>query len=265
MVFDPLDGSRNIECAVPTGGRTCRRGSLVRSACSRHTGRRGGEGSCISHTLELHSASPSSRLPLPFPAGSIFGVYRRQAGADLAADVLQPGCQLVAAGYSLYSSATMMVVSVGKVRRAAAWVRRLSLSAVSHGLSSHVSGISGMPRGVRAASPPGWTHTPAWGRVSLLWVSAVVSVVSGAQPPAPAPASHQGTHGFTLDPLLGEWVLSHPAMACPHRGQIYSVNDARYFDWPKGLQKYIDTIRQVRRCRRHPLALVVVVLHPPPA
>ncbi|RLM55265.1 fructose-1,6-bisphosphatase [Panicum miliaceum] len=27
-------------------------------------------------------------------------------------------------------------------------------------------------------------------------------------------------------------------------GQIYSVNDARYFDWPEGLRKYIDTIRQ---------------------
>lgn len=27
-------------------------------------------------------------------------------------------------------------------------------------------------------------------------------------------------------------------------GQIYSVNDARYFDWPEGLRKYIDTVRQ---------------------
>mmetsp|Transcript_12775 Transcript_12775/g.40369 ORF Transcript_12775/g.40369 Transcript_12775/m.40369 type:complete len:140 (-) Transcript_12775:191-610(-) len=33
-------------------------------------------------------------------------------------------------------------------------------------------------------------------------------------------------------------------MKIPARGQIYSVNDARYFDWPEGLQKYIDTIRQ---------------------
>ena len=27
-------------------------------------------------------------------------------------------------------------------------------------------------------------------------------------------------------------------------GQIYSVNDARYFDWPEGLRQYIDTVRQ---------------------
>lgn len=32
----------------------------------------------------------------------------------------------------------------------------------------------------------------------------------------------------------------HTAVA----GQIYSVNDARYFDWPEGLRRYIDTIRQ---------------------
>lgn len=40
----------------------------------------------------------------------------------------------------------------------------------------------------------------------------------------------QGVHGFTLDPLLGEWVLSHPNMQVPRRGQIYSVNDARYHE-----------------------------------
>jgi fructose-1,6-bisphosphatase I len=30
----------------------------------------------------------------------------------------------------------------------------------------------------------------------------------------------------------------------PKRGQVYSLNDARYFDWPPGLRAYIDTIRQ---------------------
>jgi fructose-1,6-bisphosphatase I len=54
----------------------------------------------------------------------------------------------------------------------------------------------------------------------------------------------QGTHGFTLDPLCGEFLLTHPNIKIPQRGQIYSVNDARFHDWPKGLQTYIDTIRQ---------------------
>ncbi|XP_015693669.2 fructose-1,6-bisphosphatase, chloroplastic isoform X1 [Oryza brachyantha] len=53
-----------------------------------------------------------------------------------------------------------------------------------------------------------------------------------------------GTHGFTLDHSTGEFVLTHPSIQIPPRGQIYSVNDARYFDWPEGLRKYIDTIRQ---------------------
>jgi fructose-1,6-bisphosphatase I len=54
----------------------------------------------------------------------------------------------------------------------------------------------------------------------------------------------QGTHGFTLDPLCGEFLLTHPDIQIPQRGQIYSVNDARFHDWPKGLQAYIETIRQ---------------------
>ena len=36
-----------------------------------------------------------------------------------------------------------------------------------------------------------------------------------------------GVHGFTLDPSIGEFVLTHPSMAVPERGQIYSLNDAR--------------------------------------
>ncbi|KAK9845922.1 hypothetical protein WJX81_006049 [Elliptochloris bilobata] len=35
-------------------------------------------------------------------------------------------------------------------------------------------------------------------------------------------------------------------MRIPARGQIYSVNDARYFDWPAGLRRYIDDVRQGR-------------------
>lgn len=54
----------------------------------------------------------------------------------------------------------------------------------------------------------------------------------------------QGTQGFTLDPLVGDFMLTHPDIKIPKRGQIYSVNDARYYDWPAGLQRYIDAIRQ---------------------
>ncbi|KAK4845999.1 hypothetical protein QYF36_011732 [Acer negundo] len=53
-----------------------------------------------------------------------------------------------------------------------------------------------------------------------------------------------GTYAFTLDHSTGDFVLTHPNIKIPPRGQIYSVNDARYFDWPEGLRQYIDTVRQ---------------------
>ncbi|GAB4853333.1 hypothetical protein Ancab_017512 [Ancistrocladus abbreviatus] len=53
-----------------------------------------------------------------------------------------------------------------------------------------------------------------------------------------------GTHAFTLDHSTGDFILTHPNIRIPPQGQIYSVNDARYFDWPEGLRRYIDTVRQ---------------------
>ncbi|GBF89532.1 hypothetical protein Rsub_02250 [Raphidocelis subcapitata] len=117
VVFDPLDGSRNIDVAIPTG--------------------------------------------------TIWGIYERPAGASPEAAVLQAGSKLVAAGYGLYSSATMLVLSTGS-----------------------------------------------------------------------------GVAGLTLDSLLGEWVVTHRSIKIPDRGQIYSLNDARRWEWPDGLRRYIDTIQR---------------------
>ncbi len=130
LVFDPLDGSRNIECNIPTG--------------------------------------------------TIFGIYPQ---TERAKGVLRPGSELAAAGYVLYSSSCLLVLTVG-----------------------------------------------------------------------------EGTHGFTLDRATGEFVLTHPRMRIPDRGQIYSVNDARYFDWPEGLQRYIDTIRKGEG--QHPKQYVFSTLQP---
>ncbi|WZN67288.1 fructose-1,6-bisphosphatase [Chloropicon roscoffensis] len=113
VVFDPLDGSRNVECNIPVG--------------------------------------------------SIFGVYEH----DEALGVLRPGRDLVAAGYVLYSSSCLLVLTRG-----------------------------------------------------------------------------DGVDGFTLDREAGEFVLTHPDLRVRERGQIYSVNDARYWDWPQGLRDFIDAIRR---------------------
>ncbi|MCL1890199.1 MAG: class 1 fructose-bisphosphatase [Desulfovibrionaceae bacterium] len=41
----------------------------------------------------------------------------------------------------------------------------------------------------------------------------------------------QGVHGFTLDPSVGEFLLSHPYMQIPSQGKIYSANDGNYNLW----------------------------------
>lgn len=43
----------------------------------------------------------------------------------------------------------------------------------------------------------------------------------------------QGAHGFTLDPSIGEFLLSHPYIRIPSTGRYLSVNDAYEQDWPE--------------------------------
>ncbi|KAI4299169.1 hypothetical protein L6164_032653 [Bauhinia variegata] len=116
----------------------------------------------------------SRNIDASIPTGTIFGIYKRLAELDnlpteekAMLNSLQSGTKLVAAGYVLYSSATILCTTFGS-----------------------------------------------------------------------------GTQAFTLDHTTGDFILTHPSLKIPPRGQIYSVNDARYFDWPEGLRQYIDTVRQ---------------------
>ena len=52
-----------------------------------------------------------------------------------------------------------------------------------------------------------------------------------------------GVHGFTLDPLIGAFVLSHPDIKMPDRGKYYSVNEAYYDTFPLGHRKFLDHLR----------------------
>lgn len=49
----------------------------------------------------------------------------------------------------------------------------------------------------------------------------------------------KGVNGFTLDPSIGEFCLSHPNMTIPEDGTIYSVNEGNYIHFPEGVKKYI--------------------------
>ncbi|HIQ00617.1 MAG TPA: class 1 fructose-bisphosphatase [Anaerolineales bacterium] len=102
----------------------------------------------------------SSNIDVNASIGTIFGVYRRlsQDGPGKLSDCLQPGRDMVAAGYVIYGSSTMMVYSTGN-----------------------------------------------------------------------------GVHGFTLDPGVGEFLLSHPNIQIPSRPKYYSVNQGNEQFWSEGV------------------------------
>ncbi|EEF29949.1 fructose-1,6-bisphosphatase, cytosolic [Ricinus communis] len=117
VVFDPLDGSSNIDCGVSIG--------------------------------------------------TIFGIYMVKHGNEPTLDdVLQPGKNMVAAGYCMYGSSCMFVLSTGN-----------------------------------------------------------------------------GVNGFTLDPSLGEFILTHPDIKIPKKGKIYSVNEGNAKNWDDPTAKYVENCK----------------------
>ena len=117
-----------------------------------------------SYVLVYDPLDGSSNIDVNVSIGTIFGVYKC-LDWDLRGrteDVLQPGRKLVAAGYVLYGSSTMLVYTTG-----------------------------------------------------------------------------QGVHGFTLDPELGEFLMSHENMCLPDPPSYYSINHAYYSRWTPGMQQYV--------------------------
>lgn len=53
-----------------------------------------------------------------------------------------------------------------------------------------------------------------------------------------------GVYGFTLDPSVGEFILSHDNIKIPTKGKIYSINEGNYLYWEDGLKKYIKYLQQ---------------------
>ena len=107
----------------------------------------------------------SSNIDVNAPIGTIFAIYRRvsELGKSCTeADFLQPGSRLMAAGYVIYGSSTMMVY-----------------------------------------------------------------------------ATRLGVNGFTLEPSIGEFCLSHPNMKCPDNGKIYSINQGNSVKYDDGMLGYL--------------------------
>ena len=52
-----------------------------------------------------------------------------------------------------------------------------------------------------------------------------------------------GVHGFTYEPSIGEFLLSHNHILTPQRGHIYSVNEGNYAQWSDGMKRYVDWLK----------------------
>ncbi|MDY6875472.1 MAG: class 1 fructose-bisphosphatase [Chloroflexota bacterium] len=115
------------------------------------------------YVLVFDPLDGSSNVDVNVSIGTIFGVYQRksQHGPGTVEDCLQKGHDLIAAGYIIYGSSTMMVYSTG-----------------------------------------------------------------------------QGVHGFTLDPGVGEFLLSHPDICVPERAKYYSVNQGHERYWSKEVRQF---------------------------
>lgn len=113
----------------------------------------------------------SSNIDANVSVGTIFGIWKRRSLLNKVGptDLLQPGRQMVASGYVIYGSSTMLVYTAG-----------------------------------------------------------------------------HGVHGFTLDPSIGEFLLSHENITTPFEGPIYSVNEGNEPKWSPAV---IDTVRQLKHGR----------------
>ena len=117
------------------------------------------------YVVAIDPLDGSSNIDVNVAIGTIFSIYKRVSPAGsppTMEDILQPGINQVAAGYILYGSSTMMVLTSGN-----------------------------------------------------------------------------GVDGFTYEPSLGEYYLSHPNMRMPKKGKIYSVNESSFANFPEPIREYI--------------------------
>jgi len=62
----------------------------------------------------------------------------------------------------------------------------------------------------------------------------------------------KGVNGFTLDPSIGEFCLSHPNMKTPEVGNVYSINEGNYLHFHEGVKKYIKYCQEEDKATNRP-------------
>lgn len=124
---------------------------------------------CGKYVLQFDPLDGSGNIDINASIGTIFSIHKRvtpAGGPGTLEDLLQPGRDIVAAGYVIYGSSNMLVYSTG-----------------------------------------------------------------------------DGVHGFTYDPGIGEFFLSHENIRMPERGNTYSINEGNYHKWSPGVQAWVDWIK----------------------
>jgi fructose-1,6-bisphosphatase I len=59
-------------------------------------------------------------------------------------------------------------------------------------------------------------------------------------------------HGFTLEPGIGEYLLTHEGIRVPARGKVYSANEGNYHMWPAGTQRFVDHLKESDKATGRP-------------
>jgi len=62
----------------------------------------------------------------------------------------------------------------------------------------------------------------------------------------------KGVNGFTLDPSIGEFCLSHPNITIPENGRMYSINEGNYVHFPQGVKDYIKYCQEEDTATQRP-------------
>jgi len=65
-----------------------------------------------------------------------------------------------------------------------------------------------------------------------------------------------GVHSFTLEPSLGEFVLSHDALTCPDDGKIFSINEGNYNEFDQPIRSYLEECKRAEMSARYIGSLV---------
>lgn len=64
-----------------------------------------------------------------------------------------------------------------------------------------------------------------------------------------------GVNGFTLDPSIGEFLLSHRDIRIPKKGKYYSCNQGYYHHWEEGLKHYVSYLQDTEKATNRPYSL----------